>query len=108
MLAILAIAMLAVVPADAEDLGLSPELEAELEALLSGEEEIAIYEFPEIKPERSLSIGYGFVSNKGPDSIGRYNYLESSPTLGGHARIFSYPWTGSSVGRNVWARVGEC
>ncbi len=91
MLAVLAAILLASVPVHAENPGLSPELQAELEALLAGEEEVAIYEFPEIEPEYSFSFGFGYVSNKGPDSIGRYYYLESSPTIGGHARIFSYP-----------------
>ncbi len=91
MLAIVAAILVASVPVHAEDLGLSPDLQAELEALLSGEEEIAIYEFPDIEPEYSFSIGYGFVSNEGPDSIGRYEYLESSPMFSTRARIFSYP-----------------
>ena len=92
MLAILATILVASVPVHAEeDLGLSPDLQAELEALLSGEEEIAIYEFPDIEPEYSVSAGYGFVTSEGPDSIGRYYYLESSPMFSTRARLFSYP-----------------
>ncbi|HEB01927.1 MAG TPA: hypothetical protein ENI12_01695, partial [Nitrospirae bacterium] len=78
-------------PASAQELGLDAELEAELEALLSGEEEVAIYEFQEIAPEYAFSLGYTFVANNGPKSIGRYYYLESSPSFGASARLFSYP-----------------
>ncbi|MCK4911992.1 MAG: hypothetical protein KAR83_10135, partial [Thermodesulfovibrionales bacterium] len=48
-LAILAAALVAAGPVHAEEPGLSSELQAELEALLAGEEEVAIYEFPEIE-----------------------------------------------------------
>lgn len=65
--------------------------EAELEALLKGEEEVELYEFPVIAPEYSLELGYRFVSLDGPDSVGRYEYHESSVAAGGEARIFKFP-----------------
>ncbi|MEJ2184050.1 MAG: MtrB/PioB family outer membrane beta-barrel protein [Nitrospirota bacterium] len=63
----------------------------ELEAILSGEAEVAVYRFPEIPPEFSLKAGYRFVEHSDSPSAIDYVYLKDSVVLGGSARFFEFP-----------------
>jgi hypothetical protein len=75
----------------ADELGLDPALEAELNALLSDESEVEVYKYPKIEPEYSFAYGYRYLSSKGSRSTDKFSYLESSPILMGSARIFPFP-----------------
>lgn len=50
-----------------------------------------VYTFPEIKPEVRLSGGYRIVDRSGSARAGEFEYLNDTITLGGEARIFSFP-----------------
>ncbi len=67
------------------------ELDAELEALLAGEEEIPLYQFPDIAPEFRVSAGYRSITQSGEESAIRYECLDCRFMLGLEARAFSYP-----------------
>jgi predicted porin len=49
------------------------------------------YEFPEIKPEASITGGYRYVDVNGSERAGEYEYLQDSFTFGGELRLFSFP-----------------
>ncbi len=50
-----------------------------------------VYTFPVIKPEVSTFGGYRFVDLSGSERADEYEYLHDSISLGGEARIFSFP-----------------
>lgn len=63
----------------------APELKAE-----EATEEEA-YIFPVIKPQISISAGYGFVGLSGSERAGEFKYLHNSISLGSELRVFSFP-----------------
>jgi predicted porin len=67
------------------------ELDAELEALLSEDEEVPVYKYPDIKPEFSLYVGYRFTGISGAEIAEDYEFINDSVVFGGDARIFEFP-----------------
>ena len=55
------------------------------------ETEVEIYHFPEIKPEFYGFMGYRLVSLGGSEKAGEFEYLHSSPVIGGEIRAFPFP-----------------
>jgi hypothetical protein len=55
------------------------------------EEEVAVYHFPEIRPQASLSLGYRLVEQSGSEQAFEYEHLNDSPVFGGMLRVFRYP-----------------
>ncbi|MFA4827858.1 MAG: MtrB/PioB family outer membrane beta-barrel protein [Thermodesulfovibrionales bacterium] len=53
--------------------------------------EAEIYHFPEIKPEFYGFMGYRLVSPGGSEKAGEFEYLHSSPVIGGEIRAFPFP-----------------
>ncbi|TAL23885.1 MAG: hypothetical protein EPN94_08480 [Nitrospirae bacterium] len=55
------------------------------------ETEGEVYHFPEIKPEFYGLLGYRLVNFGGSEKAGEFEYLHSSPVLGGEIRAFPLP-----------------
>ena len=55
------------------------------------EAEAEIYHFPEIKPEFYGFMGYRLVNLSGSEKAGEFEYLHSSPVIGGEIRAFPFP-----------------
>jgi hypothetical protein len=54
-------------------------------------EDHIIYQFPEIKTEANLFLGYRFSDVNGPGKAFEYEYLKNYPVLGGELKSFKYP-----------------
>jgi hypothetical protein len=52
---------------------------------------VQVYEFPKIKPELTMTSGYGFVSDSGSRRAGKFRYLKDSPTSGVELVAFPLP-----------------
>ena len=61
------------------------------EFLMDIHEEEAVHEFPEIKPETSVSLGYWFAGVSGKKRAAEYEYLENSPSFDLRSRMFPFP-----------------
>lgn len=71
-----------------------PEETADIETNETAEEtfhEEYVYHFPEIKPEFSGYIGYGFIDHNDSTRAGEFEYLHSSIIAGGKFIAFPFP-----------------
>lgn len=72
---------------------LAEEQDEDLEMLLESLdiEEDYVYDFPEIEPEISVSLGYRIVDQNNSAEVFEYEYLDDSVMVGAELRTFSYP-----------------
>jgi hypothetical protein len=66
-------------------------IDLELEALLGEDEDVSLYEFPQIDPEYSAWFAQRHVNASGSNTVSSFEYLESSIILGAEMRAFNYP-----------------
>lgn len=67
------------------------DLDAELEALLSGVEEVKHYEFPKIDPQGHIHLGVILSETSGSKAISKCTSTDPALVLSAHFRIFDFP-----------------